>query len=475
MTDTPAIITRPTQTEVNYKSHADERQCQHCRWYAKAAFGGPYCHVVTLTPDAIVPEGSCDRHETLTPDVLMGVAELPPAVSDVVEPAFVDEPVIVETSADGWTATITVPGSAAGLPDGTMVVYEAVEADTVHVDHTVTDDSGKSITGYIKTKITDLFKRNDDEQSSGIKVYGDRWFAWWSNAYEDREQEFFPAKAIDDYIARVDMGIVPYPELWVWHVPGSKHGQADWLGRIGNFAVASGTFDDTPAGRRAKSAYQRKGQRYQMSHGFLYDTAKKQGGVYHQFNTFELTTIPAKAKAAANSFTDFQGVDPMLTPEKKAELETLLGKDVADQLIAQTEAKDKALVEFGVAFKDFVAVDETVVNVETEAAKEAVESASKDFSTLLVDLVGDHAHVNEQVAQMVKAVTAYKAATDATIADFKAQVATLQTQLEDRPRSASKDEATELTPERIKQMTESVDKQSTTIDSFWGTQVRKLE
>lgn len=444
MTDTPALVVRPTQTEVHYKSHGDEgKQCQHCRWFVKEGDGGPYCHVIESIPVDIAPDGGCDRHEAKA--LLPAVDVSAPETKAASEPQFIDE------TSD--------------------VVFEMIDSGSKVVD----PNPDKSALVRIWDGIAAKLKRDEPEQASGIKVYGDRWFAWWSNAYEDREKEFFPAKAIDAYIRRVDMGIVPYPELWVWHVPGSKHGQADWLGRIGNFAVASGTFDDTAAGRHAKAAYARRGQRYQMSHGFFYDVNRKKDGSYHQFNTFELTTIPAKAKAAANSFTDFQGADLMqtLTPDRRAELETLLGKEVADELIAKTEAKDKALTEMGVAYKDFAVVDD--VNVETEAAKEAAASASKDFTQLVVDLVGDHAHVSTQIADAVKALVAYKQSTDKLIADQNSKITKLEEALDQRPRSASKDEATELTPERIQQMTEEVEKQSTTIDPFWNTKVTKLD
>jgi hypothetical protein len=455
----PAIITRPTQAEVNYKSHADERQCQQCRWFAKAADGGPYCHLVTLTPEPIAADSSCDRHEMLTPDALMDMGkELPPAVNaDAVEPpTFVDETVVI---ANGVVDPLPI------VDDEPTVIINLPPSPPI-ADKAVFERIWDGITNAIKGR------KDDEPQVSGIKVYGNRWLAWWTNSFEDREKEFFPAKAIDAYIARVDMGIVPYPELWAWHTPGTKHGQADYLARIGNFALASGTFDDNAAGSAAKAAYQRKGQRYQMSHGFFYEPARKQGGVYHQFNTFELTTIPAKAQAAANSFTDFQGVEPMLTPEKKAHLEELFGKETAEQIIAQTEAKDKAVAELGIAYKDFAAVDETTV--ETEAAKEAVESANKDFSQAFLDVTADSAIVVEIARDAVKQLAEYKKSTDATVKGLRESVAKLQEELDGKPRSASKDAATELTPERIQQMTDNVDKQSKHIDPFTGIEIERI-
>ena len=103
---------------------------------------------------------------------------------------------------------------------------------------------------------------------TGIKVVGDYWFARYSNAFEDREGEFFPVKAIDAFIDRVDVGVVPMPELWVWHTP-IVIGKAKAIARIGLFVVAAGTFANNPLGQAAK-AYLSK-HKGKNSHGFVFD------------------------------------------------------------------------------------------------------------------------------------------------------------------------------------------------------------
>lgn len=105
-------------------------------------------------------------------------------------------------------------------------------------------------------------------QETGFKVVGNNWFARYSNAFEDREGEYFPAKAIDGYIARVDSGVTPAPELWIWHEP-IVIGKALTVARIGHFAVAVGTFHETPLGQAAKQYLST--HKAKLSHGFMFE------------------------------------------------------------------------------------------------------------------------------------------------------------------------------------------------------------
>jgi hypothetical protein len=85
------------------------------------------------------------------------------------------------------------------------------------------------------------------EQSGMIWKQADgsyRWFAFYSNCYRDDD---FPPEIISkqshlNFISMVEKGEVPYPELWHWHVKGSKWGQSDWLhfDEDTGFAMASG-------------------------------------------------------------------------------------------------------------------------------------------------------------------------------------------------------------------------------------------
>lgn len=306
---------------------------------------------------------------------------------------------------------------------------------------------------------------SDVPAAAGFKALGSVWFAWWSNSFQDHDDEYFAEKAIDEYVRRVDVGAVPYPELWLWHTPGTKHGQAEWVGRIGHFAVAAGSFDDTPAGKAAQAHYAKAGGDYGMSHGFTYDPGQKSDGVFHQFNTFEISVLPAKA--AANPYTQFSEVFEMeMDDEKFAFLARVLGsEEIAQQLVAATEDKSRAMEALDVRYKDFVRMDEPAVKAEddeedtpeTEAVPdedtptEATPEEKADVGAFIEGITEDVAAlanvVNSLIGKLEEAQTegaAEKARRAGEVAELRAEVKALSEALDLRPRSASTDPATEI-------------------------------
>ena len=299
----------------------------------------------------------------------------------------------------------------------------------------------------------------------GFKALGDRWFAWWSNAFEDHDGEFFSEKAIDEYVRRVDVGAVPMPELWLWHTPGTKHGEAEWVGRIGHFAVAAGVFDDTPAGKAAQAHYAKAGSDYGMSHGFTYDPGQKRDGVFHQFNTFEISVLPAQA--AANPYTAFREVfDMEMDDEKFAFLARVLGsEETARQLVTATEDKSRAMEQLDVRYKDFVQMDAPAAakaededaptdEVEDEPAGEApadeVESKA-DLGEFVESITEDVAVLANTINALIGKLestqaegAAEKARHTDELAALRAEVKALRDMLDQRPRSAATDPATEI-------------------------------
>lgn len=209
---------------------------------------------------------------------------------------------------------------------------------------------------FVDSILAIFSKKEEPVADTGFKVYADgRWVGWYSNNAKDLVSEWFSAKSIDSYIARVDKGLVPYPELWFKHLP-VRMGKADYLARIGYFSFATGTFFDTPVGERGKAyflAEQKAGRHKTMSHGFLYPTNMKIKGVYHAHNTFEVSVLDPGEEA--NSFTLFEvkAMFKALDEQKKADLERIFGKDEAAKLINFGETKSRELEATGVDLKSF--------------------------------------------------------------------------------------------------------------------------
>lgn len=346
-------------------SATDGQACANCRWFK--TYGDEYspqdaCHIVSNWPDSIEPTGWCNRWEA-RPSMEMSVAPVPV--------------VIVEPEAEG----------------------EASRKE--------------SLLRRAANVIRSL--RVPDDTGSGVKVQGNHWIATWSNNFEDRDGEIFTEKAIDDYVGRVDLGIVPPPELWVWHAgKQTRIGQADWVARHDHFLIASGTFDDTPRGRKAQRYYQRHARHTKCSHGFTYPRRAFDGTHYEAFNSFEITFLPSGVEA--NRFTSLDGVKSMsVTPEKQQYLEEVFGKDEAKAILEDLQKKGKALEDIGAAYKDF----SEPTDASDSASKDAAASVEASLKALIAEVMSDSAEVTQSVATFGKALQAMQQRLDTLEAENK--------------------------------------------------------
>ena len=313
--------------------------------------------------------------------------------------------------------------------------------------------------------------------ASGFKVYNvngsARWLAWWTNNFEDRDKEIFSAKAIDDYIARVDAGVIDMPELWFWHIPGTRHGQADWMARIDHMAVAAGTFDDSPRGKAAQRHYAKQRKPYGVSHGFLFPASALKDGVYSSFNTFEISPLPIQE--AANPYTAFsiEKVKEMaLTTEKVRALKALFGEEEAERIIADTLEASKAVDSLGAKFKDFVKMTEAdyqtdadedddedkEVDPEVAADEEAedemregesrrtskaVTAIARMYPELVAD-VGEVTRVTDALVDRIKSLEAELASRKERQSALEQRIADIESIVNARPRSAVRGESKPL-------------------------------
>lgn len=411
MTDTlldvdEKYVQRPTQQETNYTPdyRGDAGRCAGCRWfsahnYSDAGDGGAYCHLIENYPLDVLPTGRCDRWEAIPALEPVAPEPVQVAIVDAASTDEVDRKTLRQQIADGVQRTLALVRKAAAT----------------------------------------------EPQTSGFKVYGNHWFARWSNTFQDRDGQWFSTQAHDDYLMRLKVGAVPMPELWVEHIPGTRIGEAAWVGRIGHFMVAAGTFDNTTLGSAAKAYYQKHGVRG-VSHGFAYDPTQLIDDVYHQYNTFEIS--PLRHKMPSNPFTTFDEVKSMqLTEQDIKLLNKMFGEDIVQtEILAKTEQASKALEVAGVAFKDYVQVDDP-----TPAASEAVENVEADLKAFVLQLVDDHAAMSEMVETSAKAFTQLREETAAKLNAQDATIAALKAQLDARPRIASQDETTVLDPTNSKE------------------------
>lgn len=407
----------PMQDEAGYMplSATPGQACANCRWFSASEWEEsgfeyePRCNLIVNYPEQILPTGHCQRWEAV-PD--RSISQEPMPV------------VIVQPEQQGEAAL------------------------------------GKQQRGLMERLLALLPKRKEAE-AVGIKVAGNDWLITWSNNFEDRDEEIFTSKAIDEYVSRVDMGFVPTPEVWVWHAGAkTRIGKAAWVGRHEHFLIAAGTFDDAPHAQNAKAYYKKNAHKTGVSHGFTFPADKFDGKHYHSFNTFEISLLPRGKEA--NRYTSLEGVKSMaLTDDKRKHIEEVFGKEEAASILSDLEAKGKALEEVGVAYKEFVATDE-----QPSAAKAAVEQVETDLKALIADVIGDNAETVVQQAAAAKAYTAL----DGRLKALEETVTALKEVFDLKPRTASQDTETKITNEEV---VKEVERQFAKKDSFWGTEVHE--
>jgi hypothetical protein len=241
--------------------------------------------------------------------------------------------------------------------------------------------------------------RKELEAKNSFMVYkeadgGYRWLAIYSNKFRDRDNppEIISEASHRRFTKMVNAGELPFPELWLWHVKGSRWGEADFVGYDDNgFAVATGTVDK---GKEwVAEALMTNGEEMLTSHGMPPWSIKRDPQdptVYLEHITKEIS--PLLARIAANEFTGFSILDSEVkqmafSDEERAKL-SALGVD-PDTLEAQTA--DKAAEAEGLEFKeadkpeappqtgDYVSRDEVAALV-----KSVAESTNQ-----LVQVVGD--------------------------------------------------------------------------------------
>ena len=257
---------------------------------------------------------------------------------------------------------------------------------------------------------------------------GYRWFAIYSNAFRDsdRTPEIIAKESHELFVKMVDEGIVPYPELWHFHVPGTRWGVADWLGFSDGFALASGTVDKGHEGEAEALAGRND---IGVSHGMpgqwiMRDEEDPTTIVVHI--TSEISPLPMDA--AANKLTGFmvkENEEMALSDEKK---EHLLSLGIGEAFIATLDSTTKQLgaiaIAAGIETKEAAAPPAPAPDPEPEpepepdpepipalvpadqkaVTREEVADAIKSVATLIMEQIGTLASAVSEVAVEVKSL-----------------------------------------------------------------------
>lgn len=158
--------------------------------------------------------------------------------------------------------------------------------------------------------VDDVLSLADERKTKDIQFLKDadtgklRFIAAWSSNYLDNDYppDIISESAHKDFINRVDNGLVSYPELWHWHVKGTRWGECDWLAYDDDYGIvwASGLVDSG----HEKEAYALLKSKMEIgvSHGMeeiVRSSDDKE--VIAQYTTYEISDLPLRW--AANKMT----------------------------------------------------------------------------------------------------------------------------------------------------------------------------
>lgn len=375
----PASKIDPADERANYGPlrGSDTEACANCQWFNPKSAG---CDIVW---GDIVATGYCDLW-------LKMPGEYEPKPIPVVVVEGKETPIVGEDSTGQEI-----------FPEGTVVANKA--RDPI---------SGSKILTWLKN--TFGVKQEEPLDGFGFKsLSNNKWVSYYTNSFQDKSKQILSEKAHDQYIEWVDKGLIPYPELWWWHVPGTRHGEAQWLGRVGHIVIAAGEYDDTPRAQAFRKEYEQNP--YKVSHTFGFPPEARELGVYDAYFTVEISPLPAGKEC--NPITTFMEVKEMpVTDEKRARLALIIGEKDATEVIADAETISKRFEAIGLNWKEAEQVAATVITDKearagitqlatvNKAANDAVTDQIKTLALVIKELVDGEDARNKQVSELTTTV-----------------------------------------------------------------------
>jgi hypothetical protein len=260
-----------------------------------------------------------------------------------------------------------------------------------------------------------------------------RWLANYSNHFRDNDNppQIISSESHKRFEEMVDKGLTAYPELWHWHVKGSKWGQSDWVAYDEDNGIAMAAGYILEGHEKEAMALAEADIEIGVSHGMPAESIKldEKSQVIDEHITVEISDLPLQA--AANKLTSFyvfekEQKEMAIPGRKKAYMRDTL--HMSEDEIAAIESSNKGLSE--------AAQDAQIESKESDAEErnENVSAETEVNETQVAQFV-----TAEQFAEAVAAIT--KSVSDA-LADLTGQVALLQGEVKD-VREAKEKESTD--------------------------------
>ena len=209
-----------------------------------------------------------------------------------------------------------------------------------------------------------------------------RWFAIYSNKFRDVDKppEILAEAAHKEFVEAVDKGEWPMPELWLWHIKGTRSGAADYVAYDNSgFSIASGAFDE---GKEHVAEKLAEDDDLLTSHGMPMKEIRRDTedpSIITRYRSIEISPLPkwAAANKHGTGFSILSKEVDMALPEKKRPfLEEKMGKEAVEDLERQLEDKAKELEDQGIEFKE--EQEEEAAPEEPKEVEEVSESAVEE-------------------------------------------------------------------------------------------------
>ena len=261
-----------------------------------------------------------------------------------------------------------------------------------------------------------------------------RWLAIFSNKYRDEDcpPEILSEAAHLDFVKAIDDGAYPLPELWLFHIPGTRWGITELVAydTANGFSLAAGTVDK---GKEAvaEALNSLPPEKVGVSHGMPREEILRDEtdtSVLVRYRSKEISPLPLAM--AANKLTSFGVKEMEITKEKEEKLREQWGDKLVDSISEFLDLKGVQAKELNMEFKEEEKEPvEAEVEAETEEAVETetpVEEVKEDATEVEPEPVLTKEEVADAISFMTDNLTkAYQE----TMTPLMERIATLEAEV----------------------------------------------
>lgn len=251
------------------------------------------------------------------------------------------------------------------------------------------------------------------------------WMAVYSNKYRDDDHppEIISEKSHKAFTYLANNGVVPMPELWHWHVKGTRWGVATHLDYVDGFALAIGTVDE---GHEKEAELIAQRDDIGVSHGMMVRHIirnKDDDSVIDFHITHEISDLVLAN--AANKRTDFVVLSkerndmPLSDSTKKYLNEIGLDPDQIANVEAGLAAGAKAADDAGIESKEETQDEDVQNDAEMEQADADQEKSSSDDVVTKAEFAEVIADLLSPMSDAIKSISERLAAAESTIQEIR--------------------------------------------------------